>query len=274
MQNDDKNMFWSVFTELCAMKKVAPSRAIRDMSLSPSVYGRWKGGAVPYDTTIRKIAEHFGLEYEMLLNVINGFNTEDSVMREWHYKHWKEFLKQAVQRSEMTDEEKKEIDEREKTSDEISHRSNIRDTIREGQKYGKFDNVFELKTKKVPLLGEIACGQPIYADEVHGEFYTTTNALNADFCLQARGDSMINARIFDGDIVFCKYQPTVENGEIAAVIIDDEATLKRFYFDKDKRQITLVPENPAYQPLVFIGPDVANVRVIGKAIAFQSQALK
>ena len=274
MQNDNINMFWSVFTELCAMKKVAPSRAIRDMGLSPSVYSRWKAGAAPYDTTIRKIADHFGLEYEKFYNVVNGFYDNNPNMRAWHYEHWKEFLKQVVQRSEMTDEEKKRKDEIQRNNEDFLHRVSMHDIIKEGQKYGKFDNVFELKTKKVPLLGEIACGQPIYAEEVHGEFYTTTNALNADFCLQAKGDSMINARIFDGDIVFCKYQPTVENGEIAAVIIDDEATLKRFYFDKDKRQITLVPENPAYQPLVFIGSDVANVRVIGKAIAFQSQSLK
>lgn len=274
MQNDDKNMFWSVFTELCALKKVAPSRAIRDMSLSPSVYGRWKGGAVPYDTTIRKIAEHFNLEYEKFNNIVNGFNSENSTMRDWYYKHWRDFLKQVVQRSELTDEEKKKIDDNDEKNYQLAQRHSTLDIIREGQKYGKFDNFFELKTKKIPLLGEIACGQPIFADELHGEYYTTTDEINADFCLIARGDSMKNARIYDGDIVFCKYQLQVENGEIAAVIIGDEATLKRYYFDADKKQITLVPENPSVSPIVFTGPDMASVRVVGKAVAFQSRTLK
>lgn len=124
-------------------------------------------------------------------------------------------------------------------------------------------------TKLVPLIGDIACGKPVYAAEERGRFVYTSEGVNADFCLRAVSDSMTGARINDGDIVFCVEQSAVDNGEIAAVIIDDEATLKRVYLEKDK--LVLAPENPAYAPLVFVGEELQNIRIIGKAVAFQSR---
>ena len=79
---------------------------------------------------------------------------------------------------------------------------------------------------------------------------------------------MINARIFDGDIVFIKEQPIVDNGEIAAVIIEDEATLKRVYLKPDK--IILRPENPTYDDIIYEKEEMNRVRILGKAVAFQS----
>ena len=93
---------------------------------------------------------------------------------------------------------------------------------------------------------------------------------HADFCLKAKGDSMINARIFDGDIVFIKQMPMVENGEIAAVIIDNEATLKRVYYYPEKHKLILNPENPAYEPLVYINEELDTIRILGKAVCFMS----
>ena len=81
---------------------------------------------------------------------------------------------------------------------------------------------------------------------------------------------MINARIMDGDIVFIKRQPEVENGEIAAIAIDDEATLKRFYRDEITQTVTLISENPIYAPMVFTKESQKNVYILGKAVAFQS----
>ena len=101
-------------------------------------------------------------------------------------------------------------------------------------------------------------------------FYSVSDDIDADFCLRAKGDSMTGARIYDGDIVFIRRQPTVENGEIAAVIIDNEATLKRVYFYKDKDKLVLSPENPAFEPLVYIGSELEEIRILGKAVAFQS----
>lgn len=81
---------------------------------------------------------------------------------------------------------------------------------------------------------------------------------------------MINARIHDGDIVFVRSQDTVENGEIAVVIIEDEATLKRYFYYPDQSKLVLQAENPKYEPFVYCGLELQNVKVLGKAIAFQS----
>ena len=141
---------------------------------------------------------------------------------------------------------------------------------REEQDFMTVDNIFPMKTKKVPLLGDIACGEPIWAEEQPGEFVSVSDDIDADFCLRAKGDSMTGARIYDDDIVFIRRQPTVENGEIAAVIIDNEATLKRVYFYRDKNKLVLSPENPAFEPLVYIGSELEEIRILGKAVAFQS----
>ena len=134
-----------------------------------------------------------------------------------------------------------------------------------------FDNLIpmsKVKIKKVPILGNIACGEPIFMDEEFGR-YVECN-VNADFALVCNGDSMINARIFDGDLVFIRKQPTVDNGEIAAVSIEAEATLKRVYFYPDSNKLVLYPENPKYEPMVFIEDELEQVRILGKAVAFQS----
>ena len=131
----------------------------------------------------------------------------------------------------------------------------------------------EISAKKLPLLGRIACGKPIYATSEYGSFCTPWGDIDADFCLSASGDSMIGARIFDGDIVFIRAQDTVENGEIAAVVIEDEATLKRVYFYPEKNKLILSPENPKYEPLVFMGEELNSVKILGKAVAYQSRLL-
>lgn len=130
--------------------------------------------------------------------------------------------------------------------------------------------IFPISYKSFRVLGEIACGKPIYADEDRETVILADSKIDADFCLYAKGDSMIGARIMDGDIVFIKNQPTVDNGEIAAVIIDDEATLKRVYYYPDKNKLVLNPENPKYEPLVYIGDELNTIRILGKAVAFQS----
>ena len=81
---------------------------------------------------------------------------------------------------------------------------------------------------------------------------------------------MINARIHDGDIVFVRKQPMVDNGEIAAVLIGDEATLKRVFYYPDKGKLILQAENPSFEPLVYIGEEINEIDILGKAIAFQS----
>ncbi|WP_302816208.1 LexA family protein [Selenomonas flueggei] len=129
-------------------------------------------------------------------------------------------------------------------------------------------NIFPIQTKKVPLLGTIAAGVPIYADENFDGYRECTEDIDADFCLKIQGDSMIGARINDGDIVFIKKQPDVDNGEIAAVLIENEATLKRVYKEKDS--LILQAENPKYAPIVYTAESYVECRILGKAVTFQS----
>ncbi len=126
-------------------------------------------------------------------------------------------------------------------------------------------------TRTIPLLGEIACGEPIFAREEQNCFGEAGGDLKADFCLRAKGDSMIGARIMDGDLVFIRAQSTVENGEIAAVIIEDSATLKRVYYYPEESKLSLNAENPRYAPLIYVGEELENIRILGKAVGFQSK---
>lgn len=131
------------------------------------------------------------------------------------------------------------------------------------------DNIIPLPTlNKIPLIGTIACGAPILAQEHIEDYVDMPNHIHADFALTCKGDSMINARIFDGDVVYIRQQDTVDNGEIAAVLIDNEATLKRVRLFDD--HISLEPENPQYRPLVFWGEEMNAIRILGKAVAFTS----
>ena len=125
------------------------------------------------------------------------------------------------------------------------------------------DNILPIRFKKIPLLGEIAAGEPIFADQEYGAYVTAGEDLNADFALRVKGDSMY-PKILDGDTVFIRKQPTVENGQIAAVIIEDDATLKRVYINEDT--ITLISENADYAPFSYkIGEE--NIRILGRAVA-------
>lgn len=134
----------------------------------------------------------------------------------------------------------------------------------------KYDNISPISTQRIPMLGNIACGEPIYAEDERNCYVECGKEIKADFCLTARGDSMIGARILNGDIVFCKSQSMVDNGEIAAVIIGDEATLKRVFCYPEKKKLVLQAENPKYEPFVFVGDELADIRIIGKAVTFQS----
>lgn len=122
--------------------------------------------------------------------------------------------------------------------------------------------------KKIPRLGRISCGQPIMTEENFDGYDDIPENIHADFSLIRSGDSMINARIRDGDIVYIRLQEQVENGEIAAVYIDGETTLKRVYLSPG--QLVLQAENPQYAPMVYTGPELENIRIIGKAVGFTS----
>lgn len=121
----------------------------------------------------------------------------------------------------------------------------------------------------VPRLGRIACGEPITAEENIEGYDAVPDYVKADFTLVCKGDSMINARIYDGDVVCISQKAEVHSGDIAAVLVDgDEATLKRIRIFED--HIVLEPENPTYRPMTFWDADMNRIRVIGKATHFIS----
>ena len=136
------------------------------------------------------------------------------------------------------------------------------------KKYPKLKPIPEMR--KVPLLGAVACGKPIYKEE--NEWISLPTDIKADFCLRCEGDSMIDARINDGDIVFIKACPEVDNGQIAAVSIDNEVTLKRVFYYPEKNKLVLYPENKAYEPFVYMNEELNDIRILGRAVVFLSKA--
>ena len=126
-------------------------------------------------------------------------------------------------------------------------------------------NIDPYNPTMVPIVGTIAAGTPILAEE-NIEGYAPLQDKHADFALTIKGDSMIGDNIHPGDIVFIRQQPTVEIGEIAAILIDGEATLKHFYRDGDA--VTLVSSNTKYKPMIYHKGDCDDIRILGKVIAY------
>nr|DAK29711.1 MAG TPA: Repressor protein CI [Caudoviricetes sp.] len=152
-------------------------------------------------------------------------------------------------------------------------KSDLIDEKPEGPSIPSYSNIFPLQRKRIPLLGEIACGEPIFCNEGRESYVEAGTDVRADFCLKARGDSMIGARILDGDVVFIQRDVELVSGQIYAVAIDDEATLKRVYYDEAAQVLQLLSENPKYPPMIYSGERLAHVHVLGKAIAFQSDVI-
>ena len=126
--------------------------------------------------------------------------------------------------------------------------------------------------KEWQVLGATACGKPLHR-ELLDETILAPADIKADIVFRCVGDSMINARIFDGDAVFIHLQPEVENGQIAVVRVGDEYTLKRVYVFDD--YVELRAENPTVKTILLRGPELTpdNYEVVGLAVAFLSTVL-
>lgn len=120
-----------------------------------------------------------------------------------------------------------------------------------------------LPMHSVPMIGEIAAGEPITAVQEYDTYVAAP--VSADYALTVKGDSM-SPTYLNGDIVYLRQQDDVEDGQVAAVIIDDEAILKHVYHIPDG--LTLISENPRYAPRVVTLEDFNNIRVIGLVIGF------
>ena len=131
------------------------------------------------------------------------------------------------------------------------------------------DNLTPIRFYQKPLIGEIACGTPILAEENITDYVDVPEHIQCDFALKCQGNSMIDLGVKDGDVVYIRSQPEVHNGQVAAVIVDgmeSEATLKKFF--KYENHIMLIPANSEEQPFAFYGEDMARVHVQGLAVGF------
>ena len=118
--------------------------------------------------------------------------------------------------------------------------------------------------EQIPIVGSIACGSPLLAEENIESYLPIPKVFLGNgkhFILKAKGDSMINAGIDDGDYVIVKQQESAEEGQIVVALIDDEATLKRYYLDKENQQIRLHPENNNMEDMFF-----DNIKIQGVAV--------
>lgn len=133
-------------------------------------------------------------------------------------------------------------------------------------KYIRSEEFFsEKRWTKLPLLGTIAAGAPILAEEYVEDYYSVPKRLiKSDmdgFLLKVRGNSMVDANIQENDLLVCKIQNEAENGDIVVALIDNEATVKRYY--KEKNRIRLQPENRQYKPLYVSADFAINGKVVG-----------
>ena len=125
------------------------------------------------------------------------------------------------------------------------------------------------RTKKIPILGEIACGVPIYAEETYNDYVEVDEDIKVDFALRTKGDSMIGDNIVDGDVVLVKKVSMVEPHEIAVVIINDEATLKRVKYDREKDILMLEASNPNVPTKLYSGSELEQINILGKVVLLQ-----
>ena len=158
--------------------------------------------------------------------------------------------------------------------DTLAQAGNIRDALKKQQRNNAsaphIPPGFEPLPKMVkrPLVGSIACGQPITAEENIEDYVDVPEDAQCDFCLRCKGDSMIDAGIHDGDVVYIHIQPEVENGQIAADRIDGEATLKRVFWDEQQQVLQLNPCNSSMSPMIFTGSVLETVHIEGKAVGY------
>ena len=126
-------------------------------------------------------------------------------------------------------------------------------------------NLRPVRARRIPLLGTIAAGEPIFAEEEHETYVDVDGSARADFALEVQGESM-EPVYKDGDVVYIRSQDDVLDGQVAAVVVDDSATLKRVYHLPVGVQ--LMPLNPAFAPMLFTPENSDSVRILGLAVGY------
>ena len=192
------------------------------------------------DRTQLELAKYLGVSNTTVNNYVKGYNMPrmDKIDKICQFFN--------IKRTDLIEDKTKEID------------------------YTKIDGLIPLeRATRIPILGEIACGSPIWAEEnYNGAILIDNSIIKADFVLKTKGDSMIDVGIEEGDYVFLKKTPTVEDGQIAAVMIDNEATLKRVHFYDD--MLVLEPCNKNYSPIIVRKEDDKTVLILGELVGVYS----
>lgn len=257
-------------TEMCSMFGVAQN-----------TYSQWETDKREPDfKTLSRIADYFHVSVDYLLGRDSAAGPAPSLSVAQNLKHYRKLAGlRTVQAAQLAGVPGKRWLDWEQgnalpTDEELAFAAAALevsvDDLRAEPEDDTVPGLLPVKKKKIPVLGEIACGKPIFADEQREIWVSVSEELVCDYALIAKGDSML-PRIRDGDLVFIREMPVVENGKIAAVLIDDEATLKRVFFDPEKHKLMLVPDNPAYQPFMYVGEELETVRILGLAVAAQTR---
>ncbi len=222
-----------IIKQLRKEKKITQGQLAEAMNVSRSTIAMWEtSGSCPKQESLKKLADYFLVSTDYLLGRITNENQQ------------KNFLS---------------ADEQQVSQE----RSSVSSVTYSNQKR-EISNCFP--TQKIPILGKVAAGLPLYADQnIEGYTYTERRGKNQYFALRIRGDSMTAARIFDGDIIIVRKQDIVEDGEIAVVLVDNEATVKRFYQDHNKVILMPQSENKIHKPQIY---DITqhDVRILGKVV--------
>lgn len=121
-------------------------------------------------------------------------------------------------------------------------------------------------TKSIPVIGKIACGSPIFSPNFYDDTIQIDNNITADFACRTQGDSMIDIDIKNGDFVLFTKQDIVDNGQLAAVLIGEEVTLKRVFYYPQKSKLILQAANKRYEPMVYTNDELDEIRIIGRAV--------
>lgn len=244
--------FYDRFLYFCELKGVKPSRAASDCNINRSNVTNWKNnGYTPRGDVLQRIAEYFNITVDSLLG--SNYECADDE------NPWEIELRDAFDKLDV-DSQIQAVNTVKEMANKKAPTLTSKDERNEGfQAYNP--------THKIPILGRISAGLPLYAEEhIEGYTYTTLNGGAEYFALKVKGDSMNAARIYDGDTLIVRRQEVVENGQIAVVIVnDDEATVKRFY--QTGTTVTLMPQstNPIHQPQIY-DAKATNIRVLGLVV--------
>lgn len=192
-----------------------------------------------------------------LINILNERKLTQSELAE----------KSGITQSSISDYINGKYEPKQDKVDAIASALNVSPSFLVGKAEPSFDytayGLLPVSKHKIPVLGTVAAGSPIFADE-DLETYIDPQDIDADFALHVMGNSMIGDGINDNDVVYVRKQGVVGQGEIAVVLVEDEATLKHVYTADG--EIQLVASNPSYPPIIIRDSDHKNVSILGKAV--------